>query len=190
MPTYRVQMAFPMDSALPKDVVTINPHFSANDIQPVLDVLKANLAAWTAVSTHPFTLKAYDAALAPPSYPVATVSQAGPPWPSSAAREVALCLSYYTGFNRPRYRGRLYLPSTWLGGQIGLRPTTTQMDNVIDFAKNVLSKNMPQSSGWVLWSTVEKKSKGGVNQVWCDDEWDTVRSRGLAPTTRVTAGVP
>ena len=29
-----------------------------------------------------------------------------------------------------------------------------------------------------------------VTNVWVDDEWDTIRSRGLKSTSRVTATVP
>jgi hypothetical protein len=180
-------MAFPFDSALPKDLVTVNPHFNASDPSPLLAALKANLIAWTPVSTHPFTLKAYDAATPPPSYPLATESQLGVAAPSAGPRELALCLSYFTTYNRPRFRGRLFLPYTWLGGQPGMRPTTTQMDNALGFAPAVLTKNLPAQANWVVWSTVEKKSKGGVSDIWVDDEWDTMRSRGLEPTTRVTA---
>ncbi len=190
MPIYRVQMAFPFDSALPKDLVTINPHFNAPDPSALLAALKANLIAWVAVGTHPFTLKAYDAATPPPSYPVATAQQLGTPMPSAGPREIALCLSYYTTYNRPRYRGRLYIPYTWLGGQAQMRPSQTQIDNAIAFKTEVLAKALPATANWVVWSHVEKKSMGGVSDVWVDDEWDTMRSRGLLPTTRTTAKVP
>jgi hypothetical protein len=183
-------MAFPFDSALPKDLVTINPHFNASDPAALLAALKANLIAWIPVSAHPFTLKAYDAATPPPSYPLATASQAGPPAPSGTAREIALCLSYYSTYNRPRFRGRLYLPQTWLGGQVQLRPTQTQIDTALAFKTEVLAKSLPAQANWVVWSTVEKKSQGGVSNVWVDDEWDTIRSRGLAPTARTLASVP
>jgi hypothetical protein len=37
-----------------------------------------------------------------------------------------------------------------------------------------------------VYSTTEKKSQGAVSDAWVDDEWDTVRSRGLRASSRVT----
>lgn len=189
MAVYRVSMQFPMDSALPRDRITVNPHFFGDNADALLDALKVNLLAWPATSLAPFILKAYDAADPPPSYPLATAEQAGTPVTSSQPREIALCLSYYTGFNRPRYRGRLYLPAQWLGGSPGLRPTVAQRNEAIAFATNVLNVNLPSAHNWVLWSTVEHKSQGGVSNVWVDDEWDTIRSRGLRATTRTELAI-
>lgn len=190
MAIYRVTMQFPRDSALPRDLITVNPHFNGDNADALLGVLQANLQAWPPTSTNPFTLKAYDAAQAPPSFPLATRTVAGTTPVTTIPREIALCLSYYTGFNRPRYRGRLFLPAGWLTTAIGLRPTLQQRDSAIQFATNVLTKTLPQGTNWVVWSKTEHKSMGGVNNVWVDDEWDTVRSRGLKPTTRTLATVP
>jgi len=186
----RVQMGFPMDSALPADVITVNPHFSTPDPAALLAALKANLIAWAIVATKPFTLKAYDAEKAPPSYPLAIASQAGAPSSGAGPREIALCLSYYSTYNRPRYRGRLFLPYNLLsGGAPSLRPGGTTRQLAIDFAKQVLVKSLPQSTNWVVWSTMDRKAYG-VSDCWVDDEWDTVRSRGLEPTTRTVATIP
>jgi len=190
MSVYRVTMQFPMDSALPRDIVTINPHFFGDNADALVNALKANLLAWPGTATASFTLKAYDAAALPPSYPLATAEQVGVMPANDRPREIALCLSYYTGFNRPRYRGRLYLPTRWITGNCGLRPSATQRDEAITFAKQVLSSNLPASHNWVLWSSTLRKSQGGVSNVWVDDEWDTIRSRGLRSTARTVATIP
>jgi hypothetical protein len=187
MATYRASMAFPYDSSLPKDVISINPHFNGSDPDALAAALKANLIAYNPVADKPFTIKIYDAAKAPPSYPLAIAQQLGTPPASQNPREIALCLSYYTTYNRPRYRGRLFLPSSWFGTLSMVRPTTAIQDAVLNFATVVLKPAMPAQTNWVVWSTTEKKSMGGVTDVWCDDEWDTMRSRGLAPTSRRTA---
>jgi hypothetical protein len=190
MPVYRVQMSFPFDSTLPRDVVTINPHYFANDASPLLDALKDNLAATTYVSTHPFTLKAYDAAKSPPNFPVAIKEQLGTAPNSGIPREVALCLSYYATNNRPRTRGRLYLPPTWFTAVANVRPSGAIITAALGFAADVLTKNLPSGAFWECWSTVEKAGMGRVTHVWVDDEWDTIRSRGMRATTRQTATVP
>lgn len=183
----RVQMGFPFDSALPRDVVTINPHYNTANPQPLLDHLKSALTAYIGTAGHSFTLKAYDARAKPPSYPVATASYEGTIPNSGAPREVALCLSYYAQYNRPTYRGRLYLPVTWFAPQPNVRPSTSVQQAVIDFMP-VLAHSLPQGDFWTLWSP-RRQLDAQVTDVWCDDEWDTVRSRGLRGTNRLTAKV-
>jgi hypothetical protein len=182
-------MAFPYDSALPKDVVSINPHYNGSDPQQLANALKTNLQGYTPVGPHPFTIKVYDALAPPPSYPLATATQEGTAPSSQCPREIALCLSYFSTYNRPRFRGRLYLPVSWFTSVVNVRPSGAVITGALDFAPSVLTKALPSQTNWVVWSAVEKKSQGGVSDVWVDDEWDTIRSRGLSPTTRQTAKV-
>lgn len=189
MPIYRVTIAVGMDTALPSDQVSVNPHYNASDPDALVQALKANCIAYSPIGTRPFTIKAYDAAKSPPSYPLATASQVGTVTASQCPREVSLCLSYFSTYNRPRFRGRLFLPATWLTGAPAVRPSNALMLSCLNFATAVLTKSLPSQANWVVWSQTEKKSQGGVTDIWCDDEWDTVRSRGLDPTTRVTAKI-
>jgi hypothetical protein len=188
MPTYRASLQFPYDSALPRDVISVNPHFSSPDPDALAGALSANLTAWGPTATKPHTIKIYDATKAPPSYPLATRVVAGTPGTSSAPREVALCLSYFSTYNRPRYRGRLYLPSSWLTSSPSVRPTALIMSNAKTFATDVLTKTLPPSTNWVVWSHINQASYG-VTDYWIDDEWDTVRSRGMKSTTRQSGQV-
>jgi len=173
---------------LPRDVININPHFDGPDPAAIAEVLKTNLIAQTYIGAKPFTIKMYEAAKPPPNFPVYTTSQAGTAPTSTYPREVALCLSYYSNFNRPRFRGRLYLPASWFAGAASVRPAGAVITAVLGFGQNVLAKSLPASSYWIVWSTVDKKGDR-VTDIWCDDEWDTVRSRGLKATTRQTAKV-
>jgi hypothetical protein len=188
MSVYRVAMSFPFDSTLPKDVVTVNPHYNGTDPDALAQALKANLIAYTPVTTKPFTIKVYDAKKAPPSYPLATASQSGTAPSSGMPREIALCLSYYAIFNRPRYRGRLYLPAWWFTSVLQTRPTGAIMTAALGFASSVLTKSLPPGTFWTVWSKANG-SDAQVTDVWCDDEWDTQRSRGMVATTRQTAKV-
>lgn len=189
MAIYRAQIGFHMDTAFPRDVVTINPHYFGDNAQALADALKANLIANANVAQAvPFTVKIYDAMKAPPSYPLATVSNGTGFAASQVPREVALCLSYYSTFNRPSYRGRLYLPHTLFGGGLALRPTQSQRETVGAFALT-LAQNLPGQHNWVVFSPKLGQSNG-VTDWWVDDEWDTVRSRGLKATTRSTGTVP
>jgi hypothetical protein len=189
MTIMRAQLGFPFDTDFARDVITLNPHFDGPDPAALAIALKANLIAVPAIgATTPFTIKVYDAKKAPPSYPLATASQGTGHAPSSLPREVALCLSYYGGFNRPRFRGRLYIPSSLIAGSAGLRPTTTQMNNVGAWA-NTLGKNLPGNTWWTLYSR-KAGTAAQVTNWWVDDEWDTVRSRGMRAGTRITGTVP
>lgn len=186
---FATKISFQLDSTLPRDAVVITPHFSGDDPQALADRLKANLIASGSVgATMPFTIKVYNEQAPPPSYPLATATNGTGSLASGFPREIALCLSYYSTWNRPSYRGRLYLPASFAGGTLSLRPTDTQIANVLSF-KSVLTTGLPAGTNWVVYSR-KKDVAYGVDNVWVDDEWDTVRSRGLKPTKRSAGTIP
>jgi hypothetical protein len=185
----RANISFQLDTVAPRDAVSINPCFFGDDPQALADRLKANLlAALNVGAATPFTIRVYDIEKAPPSYPLATAGNTATPRVSGNPRELALCLSYYSTWNRKYYRGRLYIPATFLGGATGLRPTTTQITNALNW-KNALTTGLPSGTNWIIWSKVLKKASG-VTNCWVDDEWDIIRSRGLRGETRQLATVP
>lgn len=185
MATYRVQVGFQLDSALPRDLVTMNPHYSGDNPQALADAIKANLIANSAVAMLvPFTLKVYDALKAPPSYPLYSTSNGAGFTPSNRPREVSLCLSYYALWNRPTFRGRLYIPAYFLPSSMDVRPTGAQMAAAIAW-KTTFGKNLPANHTWGVFSR-KTGQLSAISHVWCDDEWDTIRSRGMRGTTRVT----
>lgn len=189
MATYRVQIGFQFDSALPRDVMTINPHYNGDDPQALVDRLKANLiAAGPIGAAAVFTIKAYDATKAPPSYPLAQATNGTGFTATSAPREMCVCLSYYSSWNRPGYRGRLYIPYHFAGGALAQRPGTTTRQAVGLWA-GYLTSGLPAGHNWVVWSRKALKSYGVTNW-WVDDEWDVLRSRGLRPTTRLLGTLP
>jgi hypothetical protein len=50
-------------------------------------------------------------------------------------------------------------------------------------------KTLPSGVAWVVWSRKDQVARP-VTNYWCDDEWDTVRSRGLKAVTRQTGTIP
>lgn len=189
MAIYRAQIAFQLDSALPRDAVTINPHYFGDNAQGLANALKANLLAHPAVSTiKPFKIKIYDAQKPPPSFPLAEAANGTGFATTSIPREMALCLSYYSSFNRPSYRGRLYIPMALIGGQLNLRPTQAQIDEVLTWGP-LLGKQLPAQHNWVIYSR-KRNASDGVTAYWCDNEWDVVRSRGLRGDARSTGTIP
>lgn len=186
MAIYRAMINFPVDGVLPQDNMIITPHYGGDDPQGLADRLKTNLTAFSPVGAlKPFKIRIYDAQKAPPSYPLATAEQAGtPPTTTTGPRELALCLSYYSTWNRPRYRGRLYIPHVLIGGQVSGRPTAQQMTTCLDFT-TPLTSGLPTGTSWCVYSPTSNAFYG-VSDAWVDDEWDIVRSRGRKGTTRQT----
>lgn len=188
MAIYRAAIGFPIDTVFPRDVQTINPHFAGNDPNALADQLVINLKAIPAIGNlTPFRVKVYDAQKAPPSYPLADRTNGTGFTVAAKPREVALCLSFYSQYNRPSYRGRLYIPGQFIGGTFGARPTGSQMQLAADWHAAFVS-GMAAHSQWCVYSR-KLDEQLMVTNWFVDDEWDTVRSRGGRPTTRLT-GTP
>lgn len=190
MAVYRAQIGFPLDSGLPRDVVTINPHYSGDNAQGLADALKANLIANPNVAAlYPFTIKIYDAQKPKPNFPLANASNGTSFTSASIPRELALCLSYYAGVNRPRYRGRVYIPGALAGATNPvLRPTAGQITKAMSFGAT-LGKSLPSGHNWVVYSKTDNVARN-ISVYWVDDEWDIIRSRGMKGTSRQTGTIP
>lgn len=116
----------------------------------------------------------------PPQYPLAeaVVNEA-----SFAALhgpgEVALCLSFYSDHNVPRRRGRLFLPVTHRSGSLGANPGLAIMTDAIALAQ-AFGALGGVNVDWSVYSTRDSAARKATD-VWVDDEWDTIRSRGIKP---------
>jgi hypothetical protein len=186
----RVQCGFPLNSVLPRDVATVNPHYNiTGSAQALVDALKTNLKAIGVISTSTtFVLKAYNAEGAPPHYPLAIASQGSTYTPTFEPNELALCLSYYASFNQPSRRGRLYIPKAFISGTAGKVPTSAQRDECGQFA-TAFGKSLPSGALWGVWSSMNIAFTATTNW-FVDDEWDTVRSRGLRALNRTVGTIP
>nr|CRY97191.1 hypothetical protein [uncultured prokaryote] len=186
---FRAQIGFPFDSTFPRDVITMNPHYQGDNPQALADALKTNLTNSGQLGANmPFKIKIYDAEKPAPNYPIADAENGTGYTVTNFPREIALCLSYYSTYNRPSYRGRLFVPFFFVGGPLGLRPTQTQQLNVLTFA-NTFGSNLPNQHTWSVYSKKMKRA-WTISDAWCDNEWDTVRSRGLRPENREVVSVP
>lgn len=128
-----------------------------------------------------------------PNYPRASVVvNEGQAWTTSHPHEVALCLSFYADYRgNKNTRGRIYLMPQIAAGGIGIteRPSSTAMQWALNFFSEP-NNSFPDLGGldWKfgIWSR-NLKSFAQAQHAWVDDEWDTVRSRGLRATTRITS---
>lgn len=189
--TYRLQVAVWYDSLSPKDGMVIDPTFHVTgagdgDPQQLCDDLAAavdtKIPATTQVRVRAYKLPYVKGA----GHVGEKELQTGASPASSMPRELALCLSYYAGQNRPRYRGRLYIPLQFLGLAItGNRPSSQQMTEVMSW-RSVFENLGGVDVDWCLYSERDNVARA-ITNVWCDDEFDIIRTRGLRGTTRQTA---
>jgi hypothetical protein len=183
-----MQCEFGADSPLKRDRLVITPHFldqgPTTDPGNLCQGLANGLSAWSA-SSREVRVTAYDALGGPPNSPLASKVVNENLFPAtSGPREVALCLSFYSHQNEPRKRGRLYIPWTMVLPANTPRPSSGTRDKVAELAP--LFANLGGADvDWCVYSRADDEFKP-VTHWYVDNEWDTVRSRGLRPTDRTS----
>jgi hypothetical protein len=189
--TYRAQVTVWHDSLAPADGCTINPAFHVTSVWPagpsgLADDLASAVYAKFGGSTNRVRVRMYELPLVKPIVPVAEVFKGSTSPASSCNREVALCLSYYSGSNTKRHRGRLYIPAHWLAiSSLPSRPTSQNQTDALGW-RTIFTGLGGVDVDWVLWSERDQAHRP-VTDCYVDNEWDVVRSRGLKPTLRSTA---
>lgn len=194
--TYAFQISMPVTDLLPRNRFVNHIHMEHvtgglldTDLKGITDALAALYQARYGNATKEVDVRAYDTD-AVPNYPRAqTVVNAGQFWTIGSPREVALCLSY-SGPNRgnKNERGRIFLCPALHAGTLTLsaRPDTQQMTWAAEWYTKP-NESFPDIGGidWKfgVWSPTLKKFRQST-QWWVDDEWDTLRSRGLRASTR------
>jgi hypothetical protein len=192
MPLTKFQVNMAADTVLPKDRLVNTLHYECSQVEADLlsiaqAIVDAYLANWTTAATREWLVRAYDVA-PPPQFPLAELLlNEGSAPASNGPREIALCLSYYAGRNIPRQRGRIYLPKCLRTGSPAVRPSLAEQTAAVALG-TALSSITAGGATWAQYSPTTGEWRP-VTAVWCDDEWDTVRSRGLDATDRVQAAV-
>jgi hypothetical protein len=189
---YRAQISWGADTAFPRDRVTINPHFKVTispNPQQLADDLAAAIAGWQQPSPtgREVQVKMYDAEDPPPSPPVAQkMLNSGIVPVSPGPREIAVCLSFYAQTNTPSRRGRLFVPLFVANGNAPSGPTVSSVNrDAIATLVPIFASLGGVDTDWVVWSRKNEQAHTVTNW-FVDDEYDTVRSRGLRPTLRKT----
>lgn len=191
MAIYRMQCSWQVGSAFPRDRMVIDPVFRdsgvGTDPEGLVEDLATALSAWSA-STNELVVKAYNLEDPIPRLPKATaIRNEGAIGEAGLPRELALCLSFYSGVNQPRRRGRLYVPLVMIAGfgSMPARPSSALMNKVLSLGP-IFADLGGADVDWSVYSTRDSTARA-VSNYWVDDEWDVVRKRGLRPTTRVAA---
>jgi hypothetical protein len=188
MPVWRLQCAFAADTMLPRDQLVITPHFNdvgtGTDPDQLCQDLAEGLNAWDN-ATRQIRVTAYDAQGTVPVFPQGdhVVNPDAAPF-TSTVREVAIVLSFYAQVNRPRHRGRLYIPAAVAGiGTANARPSLANRQKVADLVP-IFTGLGGADVDWCVYSRVDDEARSVTNW-WVDDAWDVQRSRGLDPTARL-----
>lgn len=187
MPIIRIQVAAAADTLLARDQLVNTFHFNVLSASPDYNALCTDLATimanWFDVPRQVRAV-AYEVAGPPPHYPVGEALLSSGVAPASGRpREVALCLSYYAERNVKRRRGRIFLPvGAYISTTMSGRPDAALMTKTLNLGTS-LSGLGGANVDWVVYSRLDIEHRK-VTNVWVDNEWDTVRSRGLRGTSR------
>jgi hypothetical protein len=179
----------------PKNQFVINPCFrrqlditdptSGTDAQALCDDLAAALDSW-GLGTQ-LTVTAYNIEGAKPNYPMAE-KVLHPDTPNTLYNyppELAVVLSFYSQFNRPRRRGRLYVPAGFVGmGTLAGRNVHAGAITKVEALVPIFSGLGGTNVDWIVWSGADHAAHV-VDHYWVDNGWDVQRSRGLPSTVKV-----
>jgi hypothetical protein len=188
MATYKIQVSTAVDTILPRDRVVNTFHLDDHGVTSDPSGLcedTGDLFETLYSSSREIDVRAYDTGAAP-NYPVGqhvrSVGLAG--GATTRPREIALCLSYYGDRNLPRTRGRMFICAAACQNiSIGAnRPNNFAAEQLLVLADGIANLGGPDVD-WVWWSTING-AHGPVKHSYVDDEWDTIRKRGLRPSTR------
>lgn len=196
MALIEAHVAYAITSTLPRDRIVSVLHFNhtaAALASTDYDSLASDLEAifrgnWANAGSPPeIAVRLYNLDDPKPRAPKAVhIVNANLAPAASCPREVALCLSFFHDFNRPRDRGRIFLSPAARGlTSLGARPATSIMNDALAMATAFAGLGGIDVD-WCVFSRTDNQFKK-VTDAYVDDEWDTVRSRGMRPTTRVTS---
>jgi hypothetical protein len=106
--------------------------------------------------------------------------------------EVAVCASYYSEFNRPRSRGRVYLGPLVSGAMTSsagqpARVHPNLMDSITSSMTTLIDFQPILGPRWCVIAKSETTSAPELKPIthgWCDNAFDTMRKRGEKATAR------
>lgn len=185
---YRVQVVLQLHTGEPeRDYVTNSLHYGANTTLPPaigdavwnaffmnINVYGQAINAWT---------KVYDMAAPAHSPPVYVKHATGAGTEVLGPRQVALCLSFYSGLNVRGQRGRIYV-GPWAATDLLEMASATTLTKMIALAGAL--KN-PGGADVIhqIWHH-KTATWSNVSNYFVNNRWDTMRSRLQAETARQT----
>lgn len=195
MAQYRVMIDWSNSASLTSEDNIVNTFYLDTDALPGADdpqgLCDDALQLFRTYRTMPagfdtIRCRLYNMSDAEPRQPVASAAASFAAGGEAGPREVALCLSYYADTNTPRRRGRMYI-GPFVSGDMHERPNTTTQNYLQTLASGISGLGGVNVQ-WVQYSPTTGQFHNVTNW-WVDNEWDTVRSRGLKGTARLQGSV-
>lgn len=192
MPVYKAVISTWLDSTEPGDALQITPHFNDTGLGSNPENLANDLLnAWNpylipAVQGGQQRCTLYNVATPAPNYPVAQVTR----FPdvvkaSTVNRDVAVCLSFYGGENRPRKRGRLYIPACLITTALSSADVSATIMTKVAALVPIFQSLGGVDVDWGVYSRAGSSFTKATNW-WVDNAWDSQRRRGKKATARQT----
>lgn len=200
MPSHLLmRVAWQMKDDDPKNVLCINPCFrrqldildptSGTDALQLCTDLATAIQGWSVPVNRTVTVKAYNLQGAKPNYPLASFTKgAGGFITGACPPQQAVCLSFFSGQNQPRKRGRLYVPAnvaTITAADVASATIPTALRTKIAGLVPIFANLGGTNVDWIVWSRVAQLA-GRVDNWWVDESWDIIRSRKLKAAVRDT----
>lgn len=188
MANYRVQVVAKVNSAdLGREVVTNILNYAAPTTTPSA-IGNAVLAGFCGtvgpyLNFSSVTVKVYDRANPLHSPPVFTTTPHTGSGITVGPRQVALCLSFYSGLNIRGQRGRIYV-GPWPAAGLGEYATAGQMATLITLA-GAIQHPGGGDVAHLIWHP-KTASWSNVSNYFANNRWDTMRSRLPRETARQT----
>lgn len=189
MPTnYRVQIVGQVQTAdISRDYITNVLHYASNTTSAaaigdgVKTAFTTNIPQYANFTT--LTVKVYDVSLPLHSPPVYQTQHTGSGMSGVGARQVALCLSFYSGLNIKGQRGRIYI-GPWQASDLQQFPLSGVLTLMINLAAALKS---PGGADVVhqIWHP-KTATWSNVSNYFVNNRWDTMRSRLMKETSRLT----
>lgn len=206
------QVIMEADTLLPEDRTINTFHFDGPATDLIADQLEDELVAFynanpgagdpiciflsphLSRAANVNTIKFYDVSAGPggtPYFEAPWTLDPGFVGAGPIPEEVALCLSYQglpiPGGNQRRRRGRVYIGplNTATQGAVDdiSRPTGALMDSLLDAGQALHGAAIGLGVNWCVYSRVDD-ALVDIEQLWCDNAWDTQRRRGRDATSR------
>ena len=140
-------------------------------------------------------IKMYATTGTTPNYPIyeSAFQLTNDPGGIDLPAEVSLCVSYANDslslIPRGRRRGRIYISEWPEGANADGRPDNTVSDVLcLKYKEYADDTNAVTDLTAGVWSR-KNSTVYAIERVWCDNEWDTMRSRGGKSTYRKTLSV-
>lgn len=150
------------------------------------------LGALKGVAQNGHVVKYYNAVTTTPNYPLFTngFNLTVAPGAIDLPLEVSLCVSFandsVTTVSPRRRRGRIYVSGWGEVDNTAGRPISGTYVGMADLYRDfVEAANALSGVSQCVWSRTDG-TLYPIERVWCDNEWDTMRSRGGKSTARET----